>query len=91
MAVHPHLEVLGKDKVFLGLLLIPVSFGDMEHITPRSGTVFRTPAGILSAGGYQKGKHPVAERKGKQIPNGIVCPPNGKGSVHRGRQPCQQI
>ena len=74
-----------------GIFLVPVSLGNLEHIAPLGGAVFRTSAAVLPAGGHRKGDHPVPKGKEKQAPGGIFCPVDGKGAVHGCRELSQQI
>ena len=82
VAVHPHLKMLGQDEVFLGVLLIPVFLGNLEHVAPFGGTVLRSPAGILPAGNHHKGGDSIRKSKKQQAPGGVFCPVNGKRGVH---------
>ena len=88
MTVQPHLKVLGQDEVFLRVFLIPVSLGDLKHIAPLGGAVFRTTAAVLPAGGHRQRHDPIPHGKEQQAPGGILRPVDGKRIVHgRGEFP----
>ena len=59
MTVQPHLKVLGQDEVFFRVLLIPVPLGDLKHIAPLGGAVFRTTSAVLPAAGEDHHRHPI--------------------------------
>ena len=59
MAIHPHLEMLCQDEVFLGVLLIPVFLYNLEYIAPLGGAMLHAPAGVLPAGNYHKDGDPI--------------------------------
>ena len=91
VAIQPHLKVLGQDEVFLRVLLIPVPLGDLEHIAPLGGAVFRPTAAVLPAGGHRQRHDPIPHGKEQQAPGGILRPVDGKRIVHGCGELPQQV
>ena len=91
VAVQSHLEMPGQDEVLSGVLLIPVFFYGLEHVTPSGGAMFHAPSPVFPAGSHGQCGAPIPQGKEQQAPSGVVRPADGQGTVHGFGQPAQQL
>ena len=91
VAIQPHLEMLGQDKVLPWVLFVPVPFGGLEYVSPLGRAVFGPSAAVLPAGGNRQRDDSISCGEQKQASNGIFRPVKGKRAVHGFGKPGQQF